>query len=87
MKQTTNNFITALDLPKDILLGFPNISLCGNREVYISNHKGILSYGQDEMIVLVKDYQLAVRGKQLTVISYSKEDLTIHGHVFSLEFM
>ena len=74
IKQTANKIITTLDLPKDIFMGLSNISFCGNREVYISNHRGILSYGQEEMIILVKDYQILFRGKNLTVISYSKED-------------
>lgn len=87
IKQTTNKIITTLDLPKDIFMGLPNISLCGNREVYISNHRGILSYGQEEMVILVKDYQLVFKGKNLTVSSYSRDDLTIHGYIFSMEFV
>lgn len=86
-KQTTNKIITTLDLPKDLFLGYPNISLCGNREIYISNHRGILSYGQDEMIILIKDYQIQIQGKHLCISSYSKEELTIHGYIRSLEFI
>ena len=87
IKQTANKIITTLDLPKDIFMGLPNISLCGNREVYISNHRGILSYGQEEMIILVKDYQVLFKGKNLMVVSYSKEELTIHGYISSMEFV
>lgn len=85
-KQTTNKIITTLDLPKDIFMGLPNISLCGNREIYISNHRGILSYGQDEMIIMVKDYQMQIKGKALCIVSYTKEELTIQGYIRSLEF-
>lgn len=86
-KQTTNKIITTLDLPKDLFMGYPNISLCGNREIYISNHRGILSYGQDEMIILIKDYQMQIRGKSLCIASYSKEELSIQGYIRSLEFL
>ena len=85
-KQTTNKIITTLDLPKDLFLGLSNISLCGNREVYISNHRGILSYGQEETIILSKDFQILVKGKALCIVSYSKEELTIQGYIHSLEF-
>lgn len=86
-KQTTNKIITTLDLPKDLFLGLSNLSLCGNRELYISNHRGILSYGQDEMVILIKDYQVIVKGKSLCIVSYSKEELTIQGFLSSLEFV
>lgn len=86
-KQTTNKIITALDLPQDLFLGLSNISLCGNREIYISNHRGILSYGQEEMIILVKDYQIQIKGKSLSIVSYTKEELTIQGYIRSMEFI
>lgn len=86
-KQTTNKIVTTLDLPKDLFLGLSNLSLCGNRELYISNHRGILSYGQEEMVILVKDYQILIKGKALCIVSYSKEELTIHGYLRSLEFI
>jgi sporulation protein YqfC len=87
IKQTTNKIITTLDLPKDLFLGLSNISLCGNREIYISNHRGILSYGQEEMIILVKDYQMQIKGRALCIVSYTKEELTIQGYIRSLEFI
>jgi len=86
-KLTTNKIITTLDLPQDLFLGLPNISLCGNREIYISNHRGILSYGQEEMVILVKDYQIQIKGKALCIISYTKEELTIQGYIHSMEFI
>ena len=67
-KQTTNKIISTLDLPKDLFLGLSNISLSGNREIYISNHKGILSYGQEEMVIMIKDYQLLIKGKSLCIV-------------------
>ena len=86
-EQTTNKIIKTLELPEDLFLGLPNISLLGNREVYISNHRGILSYGIEEVIVLIHDYQIQIKGKGLTISSYCKEDLSIQGHIISLEFV
>ena len=86
-KQTTNKIITTLDLPKDIFMGYSNICLSGNREIYISNHRGILSYGQEEITLLMKEYQMQIRGKSMCIVSYSKEELTIQGYIRSLEFI
>ena len=87
IKQTTNNIISTLDLPKDLFLGLSEISLLGNRELYLSNHKGILSYGQNEIIILIKDYQVQIKGKQLSIVSYGKDDLMIQGYINSMEFI
>ena len=86
-KQTVTNIIQDLDLPKDLFLGLPNISLVGNTEVYISNHRGILSYDEEMTNVLVKDYQIQIRGRDLSIFAYTKDDLTIRGFIRSLEFL
>lgn len=86
-KPTTNKIIKAFDLPQDLFLGLSNISFSGNREIYISNHRGILNYGQEEMVILLKDYQFQIKGKDLCIISYSKDELTIQGYIHSMEFI
>ena len=86
-KHNTNKIIKAFDLPEDLFLGLSNISMLGNRELYISNHRGILSYGQEEIIILVKEYQISIKGKSLGIVSYTKEDLTIQGYIRSMEFI
>ena len=86
-KPITNKIIKTLDLPQDLFLGLSNISLSGNREIYISNHRGILNYGQKEMVILLKDYQFQIKGKNLCIISYSKDELTIQGYIHSMEFV
>jgi sporulation protein YqfC len=86
-KPTTNKIIKTLDLPQDLFLGLSNISLSGNREIYISNHRGILNYGQKEMVILLKDYQFQIKGKNLCIISYTKDELTIQGYIHSMEFV
>lgn len=86
-KRMTNRLIQTLDLPQDLFLGYANIGLCGNRELYISNHRGILSYGQEEIVILTKENQIQIKGKALNIASYTKEELTINGYIRSLEFI
>ena len=79
--------ITTLDLPQDLFLGLPNICLSGNKEFYTSNHQGILSYDETEVHVLVKDFQIQIKGKGQQIFSYSRDELTIRGFIRSIEFM
>lgn len=38
------NLAEILELPKDIILGIPKITMVGNLQLFIENHKGILEY-------------------------------------------
>lgn len=86
-KHNQNKLIETLDLPRDIFRGLPNLSLCGNEELYITNHKGILQYGQEKIIILAKEFQIQVIGKNLNIVSYTREDLTIQGYIMSVGFL
>lgn len=86
-KLVQEKVIDTLDLPQDLFLGLPNISLCGNKEIYISNHHGILSYDLEEAVVLVKDYQIQIKGRGLLISSYNRDDLTIRGYIRTVEFI
>lgn len=86
-KHNTQKLINTFDLPKDLFLGLPNISMCGNEEFYISNHRGILSYGQEEIVILIKDCQILIKGRALTIYAYTKDELTIHGYIHSIAFL
>lgn len=86
IEQTTNKLIESLDLPQDLFLGLPCISLGGNREIYISNHKGILLYENEHIIILTKHFQIDIKGRGLVIVSYSKEELKVKGYIHSMEF-
>lgn len=83
----SKNIVHTLDLPQDLFLGLPNIALCGNQEIYISNHHGIMSYDEENTCVLVKDYQINIQGKELYISSYTRDEITIKGYIHSLEFI
>lgn len=85
-KQTATNFIDALELPKDVLLGFPNMEINGNRELFISNHRGILNYNQQNIEILAKDIHIEVTGKELSIELYSAEEIMIKGYMEEIRF-
>ena len=86
MEQATENIIESLDLPQDLFLGYPCISFNGNREVYVSNHRGLLIYETEMIVILTKPFQLKIFGRNLLIKAYSKEEILIKGYIFSVEF-
>ena len=86
ISQISENVIETFDLPKDLFLGYPCISFTGNKEVYISNHRGILVYEPEEVVILTKPFQIHVHGRNLVIETYSKEELLIRGYILSMEF-
>lgn len=64
-----------------VLPGSSLVEICGSKRVLIENHRGIVSYGCNEIRVNVKDGQICVAGESLIISKMSKEKLVIIGKI------
>ena len=85
------NFISdtaeLFDLPIDLLSGLPHIEMMGNRQFYMENHRGILSYSEDEIAVSAEGLIVRVFGKKLELVSMSGDALRIRGTIERVEWV
>jgi len=80
-RKAAETIIESLELPQDLFAGLPNIFLTGNRKLYISNHRGILMYEKEEIVILTKGMQIRIQGKELLIESYTQDELVIRGYI------
>ena len=76
-----------LDLPKEIMLNLPLISLVGQEEVTIENYKGILEYGEEIVRIGTAAGTLQISGKKLCLKQLSAECMVVTGWVEELRFL
>lgn len=86
-KINPENLIETLELPKDLILGMPVISLTGNREILIENHRGITDYSEHQMIILSKEFRIQIDGEYLNVEYYTGESMKIRGQIHQITFL
>lgn len=75
------------DLPADGLAGLPHLSLVGDRELTIENHRGILAYGTQEIHVGGGSMVIRVRGEGLRLRVMNAAELLITGQILGVELM
>ncbi|MFQ9411292.1 MAG: YabP/YqfC family sporulation protein [Evtepia gabavorous] len=76
-----------LDLPADGVAGVPKVELLGDRELYLENYKGILSYGKEELHVDGGAWVLRISGRDLEIKAMRERELRIFGWVSKLEIL
>ncbi|MBR3606190.1 MAG: YabP/YqfC family sporulation protein [Lachnospiraceae bacterium] len=74
------------ELPKDIILGAPILSVTGNREIEIDNFKKLLEYSQEKIVIQCKDWKISVEGSKLEIILYTRDELKIWGIITGILF-
>ena len=76
----------ASDMPKDVVLGLPVLTVLGDMEISIENYGGIIEYTDCLIRIRTKNGQIIINGKKLYVDYYTNDEMKIHGRIDSLEF-
>lgn len=74
------------ELPHEIILDLPRITLVGNMQLYIENHRGVISYDENQVRLSVNNGELIIRGEMLQIKNLLEEELLIKGIFESLSY-
>lgn len=86
-KKVLSDAAELFDLPADLLMGLPHVEVMGDRQFYMENHRGILSYSDEEISISAEGIIIRVRGKGLELVSMSGEALRIRGAISHVEWV
>lgn len=86
-KGIKRNVSEALELPKEVVLNLPLISIIGREEFCIENYKGIIEYSEEKIRINTASGILKIEGKNLNLRNITSESLTITGGMFKFEFI
>ncbi len=76
-----------LDLPGDGAAGLPKLELTSDRDLYLANYQGILSYGREEIHVDSGAWVLRIQGRELELKAMREGELRIGGCITRLEIL
>ncbi|WFA09549.1 sporulation protein YqfC [Tissierella sp. Yu-01] len=91
MKKNIENIKTnlseALELPIDIALDLPRITIIGNVEVRIFNHKGIIEYDSQMIRINSRIGIIKVIGNELEIKNILSEEILVVGNIEKVEIL
>lgn len=71
---------------KEVLLGLPIVTITGQLEVCIENHRGIMEYNDVLIRIKTKIGQIKVAGKDLRMEYYTNDEMKVTGRITSVEY-
>jgi sporulation protein YqfC len=80
-------FAEMLDLPKEIVLNIPKVTIVGDRDMMIENYKGVMEYEDTRIRVNTGTGVVKVTGTRLLIREITSEDIIISGDIHALEFI
>lgn len=76
-----------IDLPVDVLMDLPRITLVGQVHIYIENHRGLLVFSDKEVRLLLKNGQLLIKGQSFVIKTILPEELLLEGIIEQVTFL
>lgn len=77
----------ALELPKEVVLNVPKITMVGSTNLVIENYKGVIEYDSSRIRINTGVGMLKMSGMKLVIKEITSEIIVIAGKITSVEIM
>ena len=75
-----------LEIPAFGLHGLPRLTLTVDRQLLVEQHRGLIRYGSEEIIIALQRGRVRLTGQTLRLVAMDREAVLIAGEIHSLEF-
>jgi len=80
-QRVRNWMANKMDLPQDVMMDLPRITMIGQIHIYVENHRGLLSFTDKELRLLLKQGQLLIKGKGFVIKTILPEEILLEGKI------
>lgn len=80
------NLVELFELPREIVLNLPRVTIIGNLQCYVENHRGVIEYGAERVRISVHDGEIRIMGKDLVIRYLANEEIAVDGSVESVVY-
>lgn len=82
-----NIFTSMLELPREIILNLPLITITGNQEMSIENYKGVIEYTEERIRINTTCGIMRLEGKKLFLKQITSESILVTGNITKFEYL
>lgn len=75
-----------LEIPQDIVMDLPRITMLGNKQLLVENHKGIIEYTPSLVRIKLSQGELYILGETLTLGNLQAEQILVEGVVQKVNY-
>lgn len=79
--------VSLLELPGDVVLDVARVTLVGSMELVVENHRGLVEYNPDRVVLNLPDGRMTIDGEELRIGFLSPDQLVLLGKVIGLRYL
>jgi len=70
-----------LDLPQDVVLNLPRITMIGGIQMTVENHRGVLHFSSESLRLAMEKGELEITGNELVIRNIGAEEVFVEGTI------
>ena len=86
MRRFSEFIADTLRVPKDVAMDLPRVSVCGDKEIYVENHKGLCEYTDTDIRIRMRTGIMHISGTGLRIICMEYGSMVINGTFSRVEY-
>ncbi|MBS3887239.1 MAG: sporulation protein YqfC [Dethiobacter sp.] len=75
-----------LELPREIVLNLPRLTVIGNLQCYLENHRGVIEYSSEKVRLSVNGGEVTISGSDLVIRYLGSEEVAIDGTINTVRY-
>lgn len=76
-----------INLPNEVIVGVPIVTITGNLEICIENYKNLIEYTEHYIRVKRRDGEIRIEGDLLKIEYYKGVEMKITGYIKQVEYL
>ncbi|MFD0672069.1 sporulation protein YqfC [Cohnella sp. GCM10027633] len=76
---------TILDLPQDVALDLPRITMIGGLQLTVENHRGVLHFSPRSLRLAMDRGEMEVTGEDLIIRNIGAEEVFVEGTILGVQ--
>jgi len=72
-------------MPQDVVYDLPRLTMIGDRQLYIENHRGIVHFSNEKLRLALSKGEIEVTGSDLVIRTIWTEEIFVEGVITNIE--
>lgn len=85
-KRGLQQIARVLELPDDLIMDLPRITMLGNQQLLVENHRGIVEYTSEFIKINLSYGVLSVTGEGMALGNLQAEQILIEGKIGEIRY-
>ncbi len=86
IKTTREKITEMLDMPKEVVLDSPKLTVIGDNQITIENYSGIMEYANESIRIKTSVKTITIIGERLEIRTITDVDILIEGIIKGIQY-